>query len=174
MLLTISYKFWKIALSHACFRLLQRDSLSNAALFHAFQPRYDLYTSVTQRAVTILDVESASGWELRRTTRGDSVLSLSLSLLRSRSRMEEASRMMYDSEKNRRELITIIHKRRAGTFYLHPDAVQIRMGRETRRMFPIDDIPREYRDARDKRVFNVEQGGRPVEKAQLDIASARN
>lgn len=80
MLLTISYKFWKIALSHACFRLLQRDSLSNAALFHAFQPRYDLYTSVTQRAVTILDVESASGWELRRTTRGDSVLSLSLSL----------------------------------------------------------------------------------------------
>lgn len=82
--------------------------------------------------------------------------------------------MMYDSEKNRRELITIIHKRRAGTFYLHPDAVQIRMGRETRRMFPIDDIPREYRDARDKRVFNVEQGGRPVEKAQLDIASARN
>lgn len=73
------------------------------------------------------------------TTRGDSVLSLSLSLPGQRvafpisNSMEETSRMMYDSEKNRRELITIIHKRRAGTFYLHPDAVQIRMVRETRR-----------------------------------------
>lgn len=122
------------------FSASRRDSLSNAALFHAFQPRYDLYTSVTQRAVTILDVESASGWELRRNDSwGQCSLSLSLSLPGQRvafpisNSMEEASRMMYDSEKNRRELITIIHKRRAGTFYLHPDAVQIRMVRETRR-----------------------------------------
>lgn len=66
----VSYKFWKIfhivRPGQRSFSASQRDSLSNAALFHAFQPRYDLYTSVTQRAVTILDVESASGWELRR------------------------------------------------------------------------------------------------------------
>lgn len=73
------------------------------------------------------------------------VFSLSLSLPGQRvafpisNSMEEASRMMYDSEKNRRELITIIHKRRAGTFYLHPDADSNGQGNEE--VFPIDVSP---------------------------------
>lgn len=72
------------------------------------------------------------------TTRGDSVLSLSLMGQRVAfpisNSMEEASGMMYDSEKNRRELITIIRKR-------HPSFICIRMRcrfetvRETRRIF---------------------------------------
>lgn len=85
----VPYKFWKIFQivrsepresynGQRSFSASRRDSLSNAALFHAFQPRYDLYTSVTQRAVTILDVESASGWELRRSDSwGQCSLSLS-------------------------------------------------------------------------------------------------
>lgn len=82
MFLTNFGKFFKsYALSRVVersFSASRRDSLSNAALFHAFQPRYDLYTSVTQRAVTILDVESASGWELRRNDSwGQCSLSLS-------------------------------------------------------------------------------------------------
>lgn len=89
--------------------------------------------------------------------------------------MEEASRMMYDSEKNRRELITIIHKRNEQERFI---CIRMRCRFEwwsgKRGGLPNRCITREYRDARDKRVFNVEQGGRPVEKAQLDIASARN